>query len=171
MAFVPRLLTFASPYVDTITRLLDTTPATLKAADAFDDEVYFDLVEALEPRMQELLDAYNALPSKRDELAEKIEAEQDAEKELKAHRAELRKLDARARRRAAALAADEDDDGEDVEADDHADERHQEQLEAHLIPDTEARYAAAKTARVQALTEVKAALSDLLTALTAFDER
>lgn len=110
------------------------------------------------------------LAETRDRLTDLLSAEQDAAKELARHRKELRRLVRAEQRRAERLAADEDD-GEVLDVDDEVDEREQDQLETHLRPDAEEKYATAKADRDAALADAKEQLSEVLAALREFDDR
>lgn len=116
-------------------------------------------------------ESLTALAETRDRLTDLLSTEQDAAGELAGHRKELRRLARAEQRRAERLAADEDDDGEVLDVDDEVDEREQDQLETHLLPDAEEKYATAKADREAAVADAKEQLGEVLAALREFDDR
>jgi hypothetical protein len=171
--FMHDTATVANIYVESITDLLNASPKDLKRADAFVHELHYDVVESLLHRAADLVDALNALAEGRDRLFTAIGDEQEAEEELARYRKESRKLARTAERRetAGSLDAEDSDDHGEADPDDHANEREQDQLEAHLIPAAIDKKAAAQAERVAGTEAAQDQLRQVLTALEAFDDR
>lgn len=162
--------TIANIYVESVEDLIKAKPRTVKAADTWATELHLDVVEALLPRVEDLLDTLTTLAEARDRVTDALDVEQAAEKELADYRKELRAL-RRAERRRAERLAENGDDGDDLDVDDALDEREQDQLEADLLPAAEQKAAAAKTAREAAVADALERLGEVLAALRELDDR
>lgn len=163
----------ANLYIESIDGLLSARPKNNPATQDFVTELEIDIVEPLQARAAELSAALNELEQKHNLLVDAVAAEEVAEEELKARRKELL---ARARREKAKAArvlirSDSSNDDDQVDVDDHVDEREHEQLEAHLVPAAEEERKATKVSREEAVDAVKQALANVLVTLKSFDER